>query len=96
MIFLTAHEQCGVNVGRIDPVLPRSQMLVDQRLVDGLCTHGFVDGRRRRVDMGKQVRHRGLAGFAHMHHVPHPARRLFMAVAALGIIGGLDSLGGPG
>ena len=53
-----------------------------------------MDGGRRRMDMGQQVRGGRLAGLAHMHHIAGPLGIPLVAIARIDIIGRLDTLGG--
>src|SRR5207248_6958931 len=82
--------------GRIDQMLARGQVFLDERLLDGLCALRFMDASGRRVHMGEEVGHGGLAGFADMHHVAGPRRVAFVAVARLAIIGRFDPFRGRG
>ena len=96
LVVPAVDEELRADRGRIDQMLARGQVFLDERVLDGLCALRFMDARGRRVHMGEEVGHGGLAGFADMHHVAGPRRVAFVAVARLDIIGRFDPFRGRG
>src|SRR5918999_2507725 len=89
-VRLTAgDEQRRIDVGGIDQVLARWQVLGDEGLLDRPRPLRLMDGGSGRVDMGNQVRGRRLTRLAEMDHVPRPLRVPFVAVAGVGLLGGV-------
>src|SRR6266446_4160821 len=93
LVVTAMDEEFRADIGRIDQVLLRGHVLVDQRLLDGRGALRFMDGGGSRVDVGEQMGGSGLACFADVDHVAGPLRVAFVTVARLDIVGRFDPLG---
>src|SRR5712664_1172291 len=94
-LFVAAvDEECRADIRGIDQVFPRSDVLVDERLLDGRGALRFMDRGWGRVDVGEQVGRRRLTGFADMDHGAGPLGVAFVTVARVGIVRRCDPLGG--
>src|SRR5215467_13809918 len=88
------HEEFGADIRGIDHVFTRRDVLVDKCLLDRRGALRFMDRGWGGVDVGEQVGHRRLTGFADVHHIARPRRVALVAVARLDIIGRFDPLSG--
>src|SRR5438552_5006729 len=94
LVVTAVNKQLRADIGRIDEVLPRGYLLLDEGLLDGDRALGLMHRGRRRVHVREQMRGSWFARFADMHHVACPRRVAFVAVARLDIVGRFDALGG--
>ena len=94
LVIAAADEQLCSDIGRVDQVLARCHVLVDESLLDGGRALRLMDAGRGRVDVREEVRGGGLARFADVHHGAGPLGVPLVAVARVGIVGRLDALGG--
>jgi hypothetical protein len=86
VLTLAGDQQFGVEVARIDEMRGRQQPLTCERLVDMGCGRTIADGPSGGFHMGHDVRCIVLAGLGHMDCIPHPRRRLLVAVPGLDVI----------
>src|SRR5512143_40067 len=96
LLRLAANEQLGVDVAGIDQVFARSQVFINQRLLDRSRAPGLVHRGRRRMDMSDEMNLFLLARLAQVSHITGPTGVTFGSVARLRVIGRFDSLGGRG
>jgi hypothetical protein len=85
-------QQVRADIGGIDEVLARRQLLIYEGLLDGDRTLRLMDAGRGRVDVREKVGGRGLACFADMYHVAGPGRVPFVTVARVGIVRRFNTL----
>src|SRR2546429_3351394 len=95
LVVTAGHKQLRTDRGRIDEVIPRGHLLLDEGLLDGDCALSLMHRSWRRVHVGEQVRGSWCARLADMKHVRRPRRVAFVAVAPPPHLGGVDAPRGP-
>ena len=90
LVVTAGDKQLRADIRRIDEVLARGHVLLDEGLLDGDRALRLMHRGRRRVHVREQVRGSWFARFADMHHVARPLRVAFVAVARLDIVGRFD------
>jgi hypothetical protein len=86
--------QLGRERGRIAQGLPWGHVLVNERLLNGGCALGLMDGCRRRVHVREQVRGGRVAGRTDVAPLTRPLRVALVAGAGVRVVGRFDALGG--
>ena len=92
VVLAAAHQQLGVDVGRVGQVLGRDQALAGQGRVDRGGAPGLVHGGAGRHRVRDQVDRVVVASLGEVDDVPDPGGARAGAVARLGVVRGLDRL----
>src|SRR2546427_3480686 len=95
LVVTAGHKQLRTDIRRIDEVIPRGYLLLEEGLLDGDRALGLMHRGRRRVHVREQVRGSWFACFADMHHIARPRRVAFVAVAPLALVWRFAVLGRP-
>src|SRR5207245_8861977 len=94
LVVTAGHKQLRTDIRRIDEVIPRGYLLLEEGLLAGDRALGLMHRGWRRVHVREQVRGSWFARFADMHHIARPRRVAFVAVPRLDIVGRFDTLSG--
>src|SRR5712691_5025029 len=94
LVVTAGHKQLRTDIRRIDEVIPRGYLLLDEGLLDGERAPSLMHRGWCRVHVREQVRGSWFARFADVHHIARPRRVAFVAVARLDIVGRFDALSG--
>ena len=90
IILLTAVQQLGIDIARIDDMLLGQQFLLLEPFMNAGRSRIVGDRSGGRFDMGDQVRAVFLTGFRQMNLKSHPTGGALLAVVSIEIIGRTD------